>query len=65
LFDDKVYEVDEILRSYYPEWKGEGIDGGLVVELGSIWPGENCYRAMGKLQVKDWFWVWSPYDEAG
>jgi hypothetical protein len=62
LFDSKAYEVDEILRSYHPEWKGESIDGGLVVEVSNAYPSEACYRNMGILQVKDWFWVWIHYN---
>jgi len=61
LFDDRVYEINEILRSYHPEWRGESIDGGLVVEVGNTWPGDTCYHSIGMVQVKDWFWIWAPY----
>jgi hypothetical protein len=68
LFDNRVYEVHKILRSYHPEWRGEGIDGGLVVEVSNGWPKDHessNYRYMGVVQVKDWFWIWQPYNEEG
>lgn len=65
LFDDRVFEVKEFLTGYNPEWREEKISGALVVEVSNAYPGEgeDCYRNMGVLQVKDWFWIWEPYGE--
>jgi hypothetical protein len=72
LVDDMVHKVDKIPTKYVPEWQGSGRSANLVVEVYNPWPGtptsevrddpELCYRAMGIVQVKDWFWLWEPYE---
>jgi len=72
LVDDMVHKVDKIPTKYVPEWRGSARTANLVVEVYNPWPGtptsevrddpELCYRAMGIVQVKDWFWIWLPYN---
>jgi hypothetical protein len=60
--DGNVYEISKLHKTYHPEF-GTDISAGIPCEAVSIWPGEEAtYGAIGRMQVKNWFWIWIPYN---
>jgi len=63
IVDKNVYKIAKLHKTYHPEF-GADISAGIVCEVVSIYPGEEAaYGATGRMQVKDWFWIWLPYGE--
>jgi len=47
-----------------PDGWSEGIFAAVMADVASVYPGSSSTGWMGRVEIKDWYWNWEPYETA-